>query len=194
MTKYLSINSSIRPTASPNWLDEEAVVTTGPIDFRQTQRTTLTPLQELENDSNIMYMSPHSPAPSSSYNIKLYTTTTTHSPPPLTNPSTRQSLTTDGVDIGPSGFKQEMVPSATTVPPIQEHQAVASSNASDNETMEEFAGQLTELIETNKKILETLLHQLSVQSAMLQQMLRAATTFTEVAQLAEMSTTSESFK
>ena len=86
------------------------------------------------------------------------------------------------------------MPSATTVPPIQEHQAVASSNASDNETMEEFAGQLTELIETNKKILETLLHQLSVQSAMLQQMLRAATTFTEVAHLAEMSTTSESFK
>ena len=192
MTKYLSTNSSIRPTASPNWLDEEAVVTTGPIDFRQTQRTTLTPLQELENDSNIMYMSPHSPAPpSSSYNIKLYTTTTT---PPLTNPSTRQSLTTDGVDIGPSGFKQEMVPSPTTVPPIQEHHVVGSNNASDNETMEEFAGQLTELIETNKKILETLLHQLSVQSAMLQQMLRAATTFTEVAHLAEMSTTSESFK
>ena len=61
-------------------------------------------------------------------------------------------------------------------------------------TMAEFTAQLSDLIETNKKILETLLHQLSVQSAMLQQMLRAATTFTEVAQLAELSTTSESFK
>ena len=58
----------------------------------------------------------------------------------------------------------------------------------------EFATQLNDLVATNKKILETLLHQLSVQSAMLQQMLRAATTFTEVAQLAELSTTSESFK
>ena len=87
-----------------------------------------------------------------------------------------------------------MVASPTIVPPTQEHQAVNSNNASDSEIMEDFSGQLTELIETNKKILETLLHQLSVQSAMLQQMLRAATTFTEVAQLAEMSTTSESFK
>ena len=63
-----------------------------------------------------------------------------------------------------------------------------------DKTMAEFTAQLSDLIETNKKILETLLHQLSVQSAMLQQMLRAATTFTEVAQLAELSTTSESFK
>ena len=55
--------------------------------------------------------------------------------------------------------------------------------------------QVEELVDyTGKKILETLLHQLSVQSAMLQQMLRAATTFTEVAQLAELSTTSESFR
>ena len=64
----------------------------------------------------------------------------------------------------------------------------------DTLELSKFHAQLETLIETNRRIMETLLHQLSVQSAMLQQMIRAATTFTEVAEIAEMSTTSDAFK
>ena len=85
-------------------------------------------------------------------------------------------------------------PSDATVTSLREEVTTPTVLMTTEKTMAEFAAQLNTLIETNKKILETLLHQLSVQSAMLQQMLRAATTFTEVAQLAELSTTSESFR